>query len=148
MSAPYGLASTSFRVNRGLTISFGEEGRRHSVQAATALALAKQLSADLKTKGYKVSEPSLTTDAAIASFSCTVPLLKVDIFISAVDRDGDWIECKLEPLGWRRTWKSPAYEEIWRAWEQLRTVIDHHLSNALQIESLRWVKPRAYKAPG
>ena len=148
MSAPYGLASTSFRVNRGFASSFGSERKRRSVQALTALALVRQLSAELKARGYKVSEPGLAKDAAIASFSCTLPLMKVDIFISAADPDGDWVECKLEPLGWHRMWKSPGYEEIWRAWEQLRIVIDHHLSKSLQIESLCWIRPSAYKEAG
>jgi hypothetical protein len=148
MSGPYGFTSTSFRVNRALASSFGTERKPHSVQALIALALVRQLSAELQARGYKVSKPGVAKNAAIASFRCTLPLLKVDIFISAADSDGDWLECKLEPLGWRRMWKSPAYQEIWQAWEQLRIVIDHHLSKALQIESLCWRRPKPYKETG
>lgn len=148
MSAPYGLASTSFRVNRGLASSFGTELKGHSVQALTALALVRQLSAELKARGYKVSKPGVAKNAAIASFTCTLPLLKIDIFIGAADPDGDWVECKLEPLGWSRMWKSPGYEEIWRAWEQLQIIIDHYLSKTFQIESLCWRRPKTYKEAG
>lgn len=148
MSAPYSLASTSFRINRQIANSLEAEESGHSVQALTALAILKRLSTELEARGYHVTSPGLAKDAAIGSFSCILPLMKLDIFLTAGEPNNDWVECKLEPLGWRRTWKSPGYKEIWQEWEQLRIVIDEHLHKAFQIESLRWERPGAYKEAG
>jgi hypothetical protein len=145
MSAPYGLACTSFRVNRQIASSVGPEKNRHSLQALTALAVLKNLSEELQARGYNVTSAKLAKNTAIASCSCTLPLIRVDIFLTAGEPDGDWVECKLAPLGWRRRWSSPIYQEIWQDWEQLRLVIDEHLTQAFQTEWLRWVRPSSYK---
>jgi hypothetical protein len=145
MSAPYGLTSTSFRVNRQIANSFGTEKGCHSVQAFTALAILRSLSEELQARGYDVTSPSLAKNAAIASIRCTLPLMKLDIFLTAAEPHTDWVECKLGPLGWSRTWKSPPYRKIWQEWEQLRAVIDEHLTEVFQIKSLQWGRPTSYK---
>jgi hypothetical protein len=128
-------------VDRRIANSLETEKSRHSVEALTALAVLQSLCSELQTRGYDVTSPDLAKKASIASFACTLPLMKVDIFLTAGELSGDWVECKLEPLGWRRTWKSPPYEAIRQEWEQLRLVIDEHLTRAFRTEWLRWVRP-------
>jgi hypothetical protein len=141
VSAPYGFSYTSFRVTQQVSHSTKTGRGSDSVHALAALAVLRSISSELQNRGYEVTSPGLARNTAIASFTCTLPLVRVDIFLTAGEPDGDWIDCKLSPLGWRRTWKAPDYQEIWREWEQLRLVIDEHLPKAFNTESLHWVRP-------
>jgi hypothetical protein len=147
MNGPYGLSSTSFRVD-WRRLDLREAGKAgESVQRLAMLAILSSLSGELRARGYEVSIPKLVKGAPMAYFNCTLHLLKPDICLTASGSTDPFIDCKLEPLGWRRTWKTPPYHEIWQEWEQLRGVIDEHLTKTLHIEPLRWERPRAYRAP-
>lgn len=147
MSAPYGLTSTSFPADqKWVDLSRVPKGQ-HSVQAQIGLAILSGLADELRARGYQVNSPSLARRAAIASFNCKSTRMIVDLFLTANQRDDGIIECKLEPLGWRRTWKMPPYEEIWREWVGMRTLIDEFLTKTLHVQPLRWERVRAYRAP-
>lgn len=147
MSAPYGLTSTSFPADQKRVDLSKIPKEEYSVQAQIALAILSGLADELRTRGYEVNSPGLAKKAAIASFSCKSFRMIVDLFLTVNERQNGIVECKLEPLGWRRTWKVPPYEEIWREWVQMRTLIEEYLTNTLHVEPLRWERARAYRFP-
>lgn len=147
MSAPYGLTSTSFPADqKRIDLSKIPKGQ-YSVQAQVALAILSGLADELRTRGYDVNSPTLAKKAAIGSFSCKSSRMIVELFLTANEPQGGIIECKLGPLAWRRTWKAPPYEEIWREWVQMRALIEQYLTKTLHVEPLRWERARAYRVP-
>ncbi len=147
MSAPYGLTSTSFLADqKWVDISKISKGQ-YSVQAQVALAILSGLADELRMRGYQVNSPGLAKKAAIASFNCKSSRMIVELFLTANERQDGIIDCKLEPLGWRRTWKVPPYEEIWHEWVQMRTLIEEYVTKTLRVEPLRWERARAYRVP-
>jgi hypothetical protein len=111
------------------------------------LAILSGLADELRTRGYQVNLPDVAKKAAIASFNCKSSRMIVDLFLTVNERSDGILDCKLEPLGWRRTWKVPAYEEIWREWVQMRTLIEEYLTKTFHVERLQWERARAYRVP-
>lgn len=135
MSVPYDLTPASFQIQEKPARSVSHiKGR--SVRELTALAVLESIAAELRVKGYDVTSPGLGK-GPIASFSCCLPLVKIDLYLTAYASQATMIECKLEPLGWSRK-RVLSNHELLREWEQLRSIIDEHLSAVLNAEYLRW----------